>query len=399
MKTFYSEVEKTTSGCYDSFMNTTKLLIFAIATSVVLASCVAAPNPTSPTTAPTAAEATASATPLAADSLPSQTPSPTQTAAKAVLNGPLVEVVANNLITPWEIAFLPDGRLLVTERPGTLALIGTQTERITVPGVSERGEGGLLGLALDPDFVSTHRIFLYLTTTDGGRIANRVESYTLQEGALSDRAVVLDDIPGADYHDGGRIEFGPDGTLYITTGDAQDQPSAQDHTNLQGKILRINKDGSIPEGNPFSSAVWSFGHRNPQGLAWDSEGRLWSTEHGPSGDGSGYDELNLISPGANYGWPVIQGDQTQPGMQPPVIQSGGNETWAPGDVEYLNGKLYFTGLRGSSLYVVSLDGETITDFFFFCRRVWAPARHPLGAGWVSLYLHQQPRWTRSARGG
>ena len=131
--------------------------------------------------------------------------------------------------------------------------------------------------------------------------------------------------------------------------------NAQNLDSLSGKILRLNDDGSLPPDNPFGTAVYSYGHRNPQGLAWDGQGRLWSTEHGPSGLGSGFDELNLIEPGQNYGWPTIQGDQEAEGMVRPVLHSGANETWAPGDVEIIGGMVYFTGLRGRTLYAVPLD--------------------------------------------
>jgi len=352
-------------------MKTLRILSVTLAFSVALAACTAAPTPSAAPTTPSSIDQAEPLPTAIVDVQPIQTegleptPAETLTATQAPLEGPLVEVVATGLNIPWDIAFLPDGQLLVTERPGTLALIGATTTRITIPGVEQHGEGGLLGLALDPDFETNHHLFLYLTSSQNGQIVNRVERYTLQDGTLSEQKIILEGIPGADNHDGGRIEFGPDGYLYITTGDAQDTQAAQDSTNLQGKILRLTSEGEIPDGNPFNSAVWSYGHRNPQGLAWDAEGRLWSTEHGPSGTGTGYDELNLITPGANYGWPVIQGDQTQAGMQSPAIQSGGSMTWAPGDVEYLNGKLYFTGLRGSALYVVSLDGETVTGFETF----------------------------------
>ena len=281
------------------------------------------------------------------------------------LTGPLVEVVASGLETPWEMVFLPGGELLVTERSGNLVLIGGTATLIQVPNVEQRGEGGLLGLALDPDYAVNNQIYVYLTSLENGQLVNRVERYVFKNGALSDRKVIFEGILGANNHDGGRIEFGPDGYLYITTGDAQNPDIAQDVTSLQGKILWVTREGEVPEGNPFATAVWSYGHRNPQGLAWDAEGRLWSTEHGPSGLGSGYDELNLITPGANYGWPEIQGEERLEGTVSPVIQSGGSLTWAPGDVEYLDGKLYFTGLRGSALYVASLDGELVTGFDAF----------------------------------
>ncbi len=350
-------------------MKTMKLLAIGLLSLIVFAACAGNPSP-SPVV-PTSEDPTPTLSSPAAPTQPEITASPEMTsvqvptAVSAPLTGPLVEVVASGLDIPWEIVFLPGGELLVTERSGNLVLIGKTATRIQVPNVEQRGEGGLLGLALDPDYAANNRIYLYLTSLENGQLVNRVERYVFKNGTLSDRKVIFEGILGASNHDGGRIEFGPDGYLYITTGDAQNSDSAQDITSLQGKILRITSEGEIPEGNPFASAVWSYGHRNPQGLAWDAEGRLWSTEHGPSGAGSGYDELNLITPGANYGWPEIQGEEEREGMVSPVIQSGGSVTWAPGDVEYLDGKLYFTGLRGSALYVVSLDGERIAGFDTF----------------------------------
>lgn len=350
-------------------MKTIKLLTLGLLSLIVFAACAGDPSPVP--VVPTSEDPTPALPSLAAPTEPEITESPemtstlSPTAVIAPLTGPLVEVVASGLDTPWEIVFLPSGEMLVTERSGNLVLIGRTVTRIQVPNVEQRGEGGLLGLALDPDYAVNKQIYVYLTSLENGQLVNRVERYVFKDAALSDREVIFEGILGANNHDGGRIEFGPDGYLYITTGDAQNPDIAQDIASLQGKILRVSSEGEVPEGNPFASAVWSYGHRNPQGLAWDAEGRLWSTEHGPSGLGSGYDELNLITPGANYGWPEIQGEEMLEGMLSPVIQSGGSVTWAPGDVEYLDGKLYFTGLRGTALYVVSLDGDRVTDFATF----------------------------------
>lgn len=350
-------------------MKTIKLLTLGLLSLIVFAACAGDPSPVP--VVPTSEDPTPALPSLAAPTEPEITESPemtstlSPTAVIAPLTGPLVEVVASGLDTPWEIVFLPSGEMLVTERSGNLVLIGRTVTRIQVPNVEQRGEGGLLGLALDPDYAVNKQIYVYLTSLENGQLVNRVERYVFKDAALSDREVIFEGILGANNHDGGRIEFGPDGYLYITTGDAQNPDIAQDIASLQGKILRVSSEGEVPEGNPFASAVWSYGHRNPQGLAWDAEGRLWSTEHGPSGLGSGYDELNLITPGANYGWPEIQGEEMLEGMLSPVIQSGGSVTWAPGDVEYLDGKLYFTGLRGTALYVVSLDGDRVTDFDTF----------------------------------
>lgn len=204
---------------------------------------------------------------------------------------------------------------------------------------------------------------MYLTTSSGSKITNQVVRYTLKDYQLSDRKVLLKDIPGAGNHDGGRVEFGPDGLLYITTGDAEQPSNAQNTNSLAGKILRIKDDGSIPNDNPFGNAVYSYGHRNAQGLTWDSQGRLWATEHGRSGSASGYDEVNLIQKGLNYGWPNIQGDQERSGMEKPFIHSGPNETWAPGDIEYINGQLVFTGLRGESIYSLNPETKSLKRLF------------------------------------
>jgi glucose/arabinose dehydrogenase len=272
---------------------------------------------------------------------------------------PDMEVIAEDLEIPWEVAFLPSGEILITERPGRLLIIGDDRNVIPIEGVEHVGEGGLLGLTLHPDFANNNWVYLYLTTLQGDSLVNRVERYRLQNNRLSDRQVIVDNIPGARNHDGGRIEFGPDGFLYISTGDAGNTDQAQNNQSLHGTILRVSDDGSIPQDNPFNSMVFSYGHRNVQGLAWDDQANLWTTEHGRSGVRSGFDELNLIKAGQNYGWPVIEGDRQQAGMIKPVLHSGADETWAPGDIAYYQGKLFFTGLRGASLYEVILDGEKV----------------------------------------
>ena len=252
-----------------------------------------------------------------------------------------IRVVAENLKVPWEIEFLPSGEMLVTERPGVLRKIGRDGLISEFELVEHGGEGGLLGMTLHPEFSTNHWIYLYMTTRSGDALLNSVERYRLENGGLSDRTVIIDEIPGALYHDGGRIEFGPDGFLYMTTGDAGKSDLAQDIDSLAGKILRLGDDGSIPRDNPFQSAVYSFGHRNSQGLSWDDRGRLWSTEHGRSGMKSGMDELNSIEKGKNYGWPVIQGDERREGMEAPVVQSGPEDTWAPAGAVFWDGSIFF----------------------------------------------------------
>jgi glucose/arabinose dehydrogenase len=271
------------------------------------------------------------------------------------------QVIMTNLNIPWEIAFLPDGDMLVTERPGKLLRIAENQTVITIEGVRHVGEGGLLGLAVHPDFENNNWIYLYSTSEVNGKITNRVERYKLVNNQLSERIVIIDGIQGSTIHDGGRIRFSPDGYLYITTGDAGNENLAQDRDSLNGKILRLNDDGSIPEDNPFGTPVWTWGHRNPQGLTWDDQGQLWATEHGRSGIRSGYDELNLIEKGKNYGWPVIQGPEEKENMVSPIIQSGPNITWAPAGTEYYQGSIYFAGLRGSRLYEYQIESDNLVE--------------------------------------
>lgn len=270
-----------------------------------------------------------------------------------------IEVLVRNLVTPWEVVHLPNGDLLVSERSGNLKRVGENGQAYVVEDVQETSEGGLMGVALHPDFAQNNYLYLCYTTTDVGGLTNKVVRVTLDGNALSEPTDIVTDIPAAQNHDGGRIAFGPDDKLYITTGDAQEEALAQDTSSLAGKILRVNDDGTLPADNPFSNAVWSYGHRNPQGLAWDDEGRLWSSEHGPSGLQSGNDEINLIKRGANYGWPVIVGEETADGMESPILTSGNSDTWAPASLAYVDGSLYFAGLRGQSLYeaIIQDDGS------------------------------------------
>jgi len=286
---------------------------------------------------------------------------------------PFTQVVAEGLEIPWDIAFLPNGSTLVTERTGHVIEIrndGTKHE-IRIEGVRQGGEGGLLGLVLHPDFAQNNLLYLYMSAPGtGGETSNRVVRYKFENGGLTQDKVIIANIPGAIYHDGGRMKFGPptacasgqeDCHLYITTGDATRSAIAQDLQSLGGKILRLNDNGSIPADNPFNTAVWSFGHRNPQGLAWDNEGRLWQTEHGRSGVTSGLDEINLIEAGGNYGWPESEGDTVQSGTVGPARHSGARDTWAPASLAYLDGSLFFGGLRGEALYEAVLSGGRVVE--------------------------------------
>jgi aldose sugar dehydrogenase len=270
--------------------------------------------------------------------------------------------VAVNLSIPWDIAFLPSGEMLVTERSGNLLVFkdGLQ-ESIAISDVEHTGEGGLLGLALHPNFSSNNFLYLYHTRDTGDGLINRVVRYEFRDKTLTNPQTIIEGIPGARFHDGGRIRFGPDNKLYITTGDAGEPKNAQDLNSLAGKILRVNDDGSIPENNPFGDAIWSYGHRNPQGITWDSEGRLWSTEHGRSGVFSGLDELNLIEKGANYGWPDSEGDKVLVDTKTPSLHSEASVTWAPASALFLDGSIFFGGLRGETLYEAVLSNDKVIE--------------------------------------
>lgn len=268
-----------------------------------------------------------------------------------------ITTLATNLITPWSIVLLPDGDMLVSERVGKLKRIGDSGQVYSISNVREAGEGGLLGVALHPDFASNNQIYIYYTTYQDEELSNQIDRAELVGDKLSNQQTILSGIPAALNHNGGAMEFGPDGKLYVTTGDAAQEDLAQDTKSLAGKILRLNDDGTVPDDNPFDNLVWSYGHRNPQGIVWDESGRLWSVEHGPSGTQSGRDELNLIEKGANYGWPKITGDDTQDGMRAPILQSGDSDTWAPARMVRVGNKLYFTGLRGQSLYEVDISND------------------------------------------
>ncbi|MBP2079382.1 glucose/arabinose dehydrogenase [Oceanobacillus polygoni] len=220
--------------------------------------------------------------------------------------------------------------------------------------ISEEAEAGLLGIVIPEDFSDTNEAYAYYSYQEEGETYQRVVSIEEQDDNWVETAVLLDEIPGGSFHHGGRMEIGPDDKLYVTTGDASIPELAQDRDSLAGNILRLNLDGTIPEDNPIeNSYVFSYGHRNPQGLAWSPEGELFATEHG----NQAHDEVNQILPGANYGWPVIEGDETEDGMEVPLIHSG-DETWAPSGIDHYEGNFYFASLRGEGLRKFDPVNET-----------------------------------------
>jgi glucose/arabinose dehydrogenase len=257
------------------------------------------------------------------------------------------EDIATNLAVPWGIAFLSDGSALIAERDSAAVkrlASGAVSNAGTVAGVAPRGEGGLLGLA-----TSGQTVFAYITTGQD----NRVVRMGFDGSALTGQTPIFTGIPAGFRHDGGRIAFGPDGKLYVATGEAGNPPLAQDKSSLGGKILRINPDGSIPSDNPDpASPVWSYGHRNIQGLAWDSAGRLWATEYGADK----VDELNLIQPGGNYGWPTAEGRSDEAGLINPVIEWPTGDA-SPSGLAYFGGSLWVACLRGERLYRIPVGGD------------------------------------------
>ncbi len=258
-------------------------------------------------------------------------------------------VLATGLEVPWDLALLPDRSVLVTLRDrAQLVRIADGAMRLVdqVPGVVPGGEGGLLGLALSPTFAEDQLLYLYYTAATD----NRVVRFRYAEHALSDPRTILTGIPKAGNHNGGRIRFGPDGLLYIGTGDSGRSELAQDRGSLGGKILRVTADGGVPPGNPFGTPVYSYGHRNVQGLAWDATGQLWASEFGQST----WDELNRITAGANYGWPQTEGETDVAGVTPPVRIWRTSEASPSGIAIGPDGSVYFAALRGERVWTVPM---------------------------------------------
>jgi glucose/arabinose dehydrogenase len=260
------------------------------------------------------------------------------------------EAVASRLEAPWGLAFLPDGSALVSERDsGRILQVapGTGPRQVgTVPGVAAGGEGGLLGLAVSPDYEQDRLVYAYFSAPGD----NRIVRFRLDGGQVE---VLLNGIPRAGIHNGGRIAFGPDGMLYAGTGDAGERSNAQDPGSLGGKILRLRPDGGVPDDNPDpGSPVWSLGHRNVQGLAWDGQGRLFATEFGQNR----VDEINLIERGGNYGWPEVEGTGGGERFRDPLVTWPTSEA-SPSGAAIAGDTLYAAALRGERLWLVPLDGR------------------------------------------
>ncbi len=317
-----------------------------------------------------------------------------------------IEVIAENLNIPWAIDISAEGRLYFTERPGAIRVIENgkllQQPLITfgAPFVSQ-GEGGLMGIALDPNFSENHYIYVMHSYAEGNQIYNRVVKLVEQNNQAFIYQILLNKIPGGIIHNGGRLKIGPDQRLYITTGDAGNSVLAQDITSTAGKILRIELDGRIPEDNPITdSPIYSLGHRNPQGLAWNPANILYASEHGQTA----HDEINIIQPGANYGWPFVQGDETSVEMeiQRPLVHSG-EDTWAPSGIAFVNqgpwqGKLLVAALRGEELLVISLneEGTEVENIESWLHNEYGRLREVIQAKDGSIYFATSNRDGRGA---
>jgi aldose sugar dehydrogenase len=291
-----------------------------------------------------------------------------------------VETVVGGLQVPWSIVWAPDGRIIVTERQGRVRVVKHGVLRpqplYTVSDVEPTGESGLMSVALHPQFATNRFLYLSYAYRASNGIAVRVVRFRETPEGLQDRTVIIENIPAARFHAGCRIRFGSDGKLYITTGDATDRPLAQRLDSLAGKTLRLNDDGSVPTDNPFvgqqnaRSEIWSYGHRNAQGLDWQPTSNLmFQTEHGPSGfDGpGGGDEVNIVEKGKNYGWPLIHHTQTRAGLESPLLEY--TPACAPASGMFYRSSVFpqfknnffFGCLVGERIIRVVLDGRRVVS--------------------------------------
>jgi glucose/arabinose dehydrogenase len=321
------------------------LIAIAAVSCFALAACTAAqPQP----------ESTSAPAPISPSTRP---PAPAAESGGVVPAGEPSDVVTG-LTAPWSVAFLGDTPLISQRDDGiVLEVTGDTTRAIgTVDDVVHDGESGLLGLAVD----DRDRLYAYSTGPDGNRIQRFPVAGEPGSLELGEPETIIDGIPSASYHDGGRIAFGPDGLLYATVGDAGQGDSAQDVDSLGGKILRMTPDGGVPDDNPFpDSLVYSYGHRNPQGLAWADDGTLFAAEFGQDT----WDELNIITPGGNYGWPDVEGTAGREEYIDPVQQWSPDQA-SPSGIAITGGTIFIANLRGAVLRAVPVaDPATSTDYY------------------------------------
>ncbi|MFJ8657264.1 PQQ-dependent sugar dehydrogenase [Streptomyces rochei] len=301
----------------------------------------------------------------------------------------VVRTVATGLKSPWGLAPLPGGGLLVSSRDeATITRVdektGEKTELGEVPGVAASGEGGLLGIALSPDYASDHMVYAYFTSASDNRIVRmRYDEKKPSGEQLGEPDTVFRGIPKGVIHNGGRIAFGPDGMLYAGTGESGDTGLSQDKDSLGGKILRMTPDGEPAPGSPFpDSVVYSYGHRNVQGLAWDDRQRLFASEFGQET----WDELNAVKPGDNYGWPEAEGKGGGSGFHDPLAQWSTDEA-SPSGIAFAGGSVWMAGLRGERLWRVPLKGtEAAADPQAFLKGEYGRLRTVVAAGGDRLWL-------------
>lgn len=328
----------------------------------------------------TSSPTTTSTTPAPSSSAPS---SPAQTTSAPA--GPVKLAVAGDVATgievPWGLAFLPDKSALVAERDsGKIKRVaGSSVSDVgTVPGVDPSSEGGLLGLAVDPQYPQRPYVYAYYSSGDDNRIAR----LTYSNNRISSPQVILDGIPAAAIHNGGRLRFGPDGFLYAGTGDGADRPNSQDDNSLGGKILRITTDGKPAPGNPGNRLWFSKGHRNVQGLAFDGN-QLYAAEFGQNT----WDELNAITAGANYGWPGAEGISKIDGLVDPIAQWKTNDA-SPSGIAFAQGHIFMAGLRGERLWAIPVaggkrTGEPVAFFTGKYGRLRTVEAAPDGSLWLT----------------
>jgi glucose/arabinose dehydrogenase len=321
-------------------------------------------------------------TPSSDTPTPTPTPVPTATATAAP-NPRVAGEVVTGLAVPWGIAFLPDGTALVGERDtgrllhvaeGSADVVGTLEVRSRL---DEGGETGLLGLALHPSYADNRLLYAYLSTDDDNRIVRMT-----CDGSLGEPEPILTGIGTSTHHNGGGLVFGPDGLLYAATGDAEDSASAQERGSVDGKVLRMTDTGGVPDGNPFDNLVWSYGHRNVEGLRFDDTGRLWCAEFGDKGA----DELNQIRRGKNYGWPEVEGSDGKGGFTDPLAEWPVDQC-SPSGVAIAAGRAWLGALQGECVWSVVLDGadagKTEQHLAGEYGRIRSVALAPDGSLWVS----------------
>jgi glucose/arabinose dehydrogenase len=314
---------------------------------------------------------------------------PTESAPPAKGSVKVLRTVTEGLKSPWGLAPLPDGALLVSSRDdGTITRVDEKTGRPTelgkISGVSPDGEGGLLGIALSPDYASDHMVYAYFTSASDNRIVRMLYDREKPVGEqLGAPDTVFRGIPKGYIHNGGRIAFGPDGMLYAGTGESGEKNLSQDRNSLGGKILRMTPEGEPAPGNPFpSSVVYTYGHRNVQGLAWDDKQRLFASEFGQDT----WDELNAIKPGGNYGWPDAEGTSSDSRFQNPIAQWH-TEDASPSGIAFVHGVIWMAALRGERLWRIPLKGtEASAKPQAFLTGAYGRLRTVVAAGGDRLWL-------------